>query len=137
MDLSAINWLAVFISALAFFGLGAIWYGPLFGKAWQRGVGLSDEELKEQMSKVFASSLVMALVISTGMAVFLRTTWAPTETGVMAGATMGMMLGIFFILPSTAMNYIFARRPISLILIDAFYHMLAYTITGIILASWR
>lgn len=137
MDLSAINWLAVFISALAFFGLGAIWYGPLFGKTWQRGVGLSDEELKDQMSKVFASSLVMALVISTGMAVFLRTAWAPAETGVMAGATMGMMLGIFFTLPSTAMNYIFARRPISLILIDAFYHMLAYTITGIILASWR
>lgn len=137
MDLSAINWLAVFISALAFFGLGAIWYGPLFGKAWQRGVGLSDEEIKGQMSKVFASSMVMALVISTGMAVFLRSEWAPAETDAMAGATMGIMLGIFFILPSTAMNYIFARRPISLILIDAFYHMLAYALTGIILASWQ
>ncbi|MCE7991972.1 MAG: DUF1761 domain-containing protein [Roseivirga sp.] len=137
MDLSAINWLAVFISALAFFGLGAIWYGPLFGRAWQRGVGLSDEEVKGQMSKVFASAMVMALVISTGMAVFLRSEWAPTETDAMAGATMGIMLGIFFILPSTAMSYIFARRPISLILIDAFYHMLAYALTGTILASWQ
>lgn len=137
MDLSAINWLAVFISALAFFGLGAIWYGPLFGNAWQRAVGLSGEELKDQMSKVFAASMVMALVISTGMAVFFRSGWAPAETGAMAGATMGMMLGIFFILPSTAMNYIFARRPISLILIDAFYHMLGYTITGVILSSWN
>ncbi len=137
MDLSAINWLGVFISALAFFGLGAIWYGPLFGKAWQRGVGLSDDDIKEQMSKVFAASMVMALVISTGMAVFLHSEWAPAETGALAGATMGMMFGIFFILPSTAMNYIFARRPISLILIDAFYHMIAYTVTGIILASWK
>lgn len=137
MDLSAINWLAVFISALAFFGLGAIWYGPLFGKTWQRGVGLSDDDVKEQMSKVFGASMVMALVISTGMAVFLRSEWAPTETGALAGATMGIMFGIFFILPSTAMNYIFARRPISLILIDAFYHMIGYTLTGIILASWK
>ena len=31
-----VNLLAVFLGALAFFVVGALWYGPLFGKTWQR-----------------------------------------------------------------------------------------------------
>jgi hypothetical protein len=137
MNLSAINWLAVFISALAFFGFGALWYGPLFGKTWQKATDISDETLKSgQTPKIFGASLVMALVITMGMELFLRSQWAPSEITALSGAMLGILLGIFFILPTTAMNYIFARRPVALILIDAFYHMLAYAIAGLILGAW-
>ncbi len=37
-----INWLAVLLGALAFFAVGALWYGVLFAKAWQKAAGLSD-----------------------------------------------------------------------------------------------
>jgi hypothetical protein len=30
-----INLLAVVLGALAFFAIGALWYGPLFGKPWK------------------------------------------------------------------------------------------------------
>jgi len=33
----------VLAGAAAFFVVGAIWYGVLFGKAWQKAAGLSDE----------------------------------------------------------------------------------------------
>ena len=71
MDFSAINWLAVIVAAVAFFALGALWYGPLFGKPWQKGVGLSDEEIKSaNMGKLFGSAFIFALIISVGMAMF-------------------------------------------------------------------
>jgi hypothetical protein len=38
MDLStapAIHWLAVIAASLTGFILGGLWYGPIFGKAWQ------------------------------------------------------------------------------------------------------
>ena len=34
-----VNFIAVFLGALTFFVVGALWYGPLFGKAWKDAVG--------------------------------------------------------------------------------------------------
>ena len=41
------NWLAVLVSALAFFAIGWVWYGPLFSKPWASGMGY-DGDLIEQ-----------------------------------------------------------------------------------------
>ena len=38
-----VNWLAVFLGAVAFFATGAVWYSVLFGKAWQREAGMTEE----------------------------------------------------------------------------------------------
>ena len=35
----------VLAGTAAFFVVGAIWYGVLFGKVWQRAAGLSDEDV--------------------------------------------------------------------------------------------
>lgn len=140
MDFSAINWLAVVVSAVAFFALGAIWYGPLFGKAWQKGVGLSDEEMKNaNMGKLFGSAFIFALIICIGMAIFFFGFGADPDNPVTIsmGAMYGLMTGLFFILPSTCMNYLFARKSPSLMLIDSFYHIVAYTLVGVILAAWQ
>lgn len=140
MDFSAINWIAVVVAAIAFFVLGAIWYGPVFGKTWQKGVGLSDEELKSaNMGKLFGSAFVFALIITVGMAIFFFGFGTDPENPMDAtmGAMYGLMTGIFFILPSTCMNYLFARKSASLMLIDSGYHIVAYTLVGIILGAWH
>lgn len=138
MDLSSINWLAVVVSAVAFFVLGSVWYGPIFGKAWQRAVGLSDEELKSaNMGKLFGSAFIMAVIVSVGMAIFFFGFGPNPDMNAATGATMAAMTGIFFIFPSTAMNYLFSRKPASLIFIDSFYHIIAYTVVGVILGAWQ
>mgnify|MGYP000377311663 CR=1 FL=1 len=50
--MAEINWLAVLLGALAFFLVGAIWYGVLFAKAWQRAAGLSDEAIQGALVRV-------------------------------------------------------------------------------------
>ena len=39
------NLLAILVAALCGFLVGGLWYGPLFGKAWQREAGVSQEEM--------------------------------------------------------------------------------------------
>ena len=47
VDFASINYLAVLVATVLAFGLGSIWYGkPLFGSAWQREMGLSDEDIQ-------------------------------------------------------------------------------------------
>ena len=40
------NLLAILIAAVAGFMVGGLWYGPLFGKTWQREIGLSDDDIE-------------------------------------------------------------------------------------------
>ena len=42
-----VNLIAVLVCGVVSLALGGLWYSPaLFGKAWQRGAGLSDEQAK-------------------------------------------------------------------------------------------
>ena len=137
MDYS-VNYLAVLVSAVLAFGIGSLWYGPLFGKAWQKGVGLSDEEIKgANMGKLFGSAFIMALIVSFGMAMFFFGFGPNPDMNAGMGAMYGIMTGIFFIFPSTAMNYLFARKSATLIAIDSCYHIVAYTLVGVILGAWQ
>ena len=35
-----VNWISVLGAAIVGMGLGALWYGPLFGNAWMRSLGM-------------------------------------------------------------------------------------------------
>ena len=44
MGISEINYLAVIVAAIVGFSIGSLWYGPLFGKTWNREVGFREEK---------------------------------------------------------------------------------------------
>jgi hypothetical protein len=132
MDPSQINWLAVVVATVLAFVLGGAWYGPVFGKVWQRHMGLSDEVLKQHVPRTFAVAIVLAFVSATNLAFFL----GPTATlgfGVGAGAATG----IGFVATALGVTYAFGRRPLTLALIDAGYHALSFTMMGALLGAWR
>ena len=60
----AFEWLPSLIAALSAFVLGGLWYSPLlFGKAWQREAGLSDEQLAgANRARIFIVSFLLCLV---------------------------------------------------------------------------
>jgi hypothetical protein len=64
-----INYLAVLLAALSSFLVGMVWYAkPLFGNAWSKMVGMTDEKAKQgmmpAMMKAFVAALVMAYVLA-------------------------------------------------------------------------
>jgi len=54
-----VNYLAVVVTAIFMFGLGAVWYSPaLFGRKWQKLVGKTDDDLKKaNMKEAIAATL--------------------------------------------------------------------------------
>ncbi|MGH7457109.1 MAG: DUF1761 domain-containing protein, partial [bacterium] len=67
-----LNFLATLVSALATFVLGALWYSPLlFGKAWVKAHGYTEEKMNEMRQTAtrayvvsFFCYFVMAFVLS-------------------------------------------------------------------------
>jgi hypothetical protein len=111
-----VNWLAVVLGALAFFAVGAVWYGALFGKAWQREVGLSDEQLRSSnMPLLFAACFVLELVVAWMLAhLIARTSPAPHVVMMFAFG-----FGAFLMTPAVGINYLYQRKSLKLFAIDA------------------
>lgn len=125
---------AALLAAVASFVLGGLWYSPaLFGKAWQREVGLSDEELaRGNMARIFGLAFVAALVAAFMFAVFLG-----PRPKIADGILYGFSAGLCWVASSFGMNYLFARRSFKLFAIDGGYHTLQFTLIGAILALWH
>ena len=137
MDLSSINFLAVIVSRLVAFFIGFLWYSPLFGKAWQRELGFTDEYIQQgNMVLIFGSSLVLMLVMAFGLAVILQT-YGGTDMNWQQGLLHGLFVGIFFVATSYGINLLYQRRSIKLWAIDAIYQVLFLCVMGAILGGWR
>ena len=132
MDPASINWLAVLVATVMTFLLGGVWYGPLFGKLWQRHMGLSDAQLKQSVGRTFALAFVLALVSAVNLAFFL----GPSAT-LGFGVGSGAATGIGFVATSLGVTYAFGRRPLVLALVDLGYHAVAFTMMGALLGSWH
>jgi hypothetical protein len=120
---------AVLAAAVVSFLVGGLWYSPLlFGKPWQRLVGLSDAELGTGMARVFGGSALLALLMAVNLAAFIGL--AP---GMAWAATAGALTGFGWVAPALAVVYLFERRPVGLILIDGGYHGVSFTLMGLVI----
>lgn len=126
-----VNLWAVFAAAVSGFVLGGLWYSPLlFGKAWQREVGLSNEELaRGNMPRIFGLSFVLSLIAAFVFAMFL----GPRPT-LALGLGAGFSAGLCWVAASFGTNYLFARRSLKLFAIDGGYHTLQFGLIGLVLA---
>ena len=126
-----INWLAVAVAAVATFVLGGLWYSPvLFGKAWQREAGLTDEQLKNgNLAKIFGLSFVLALLAAWNFAMFLG-----PRPSLALGLGAGTSAGLLWVAGSFGINYLFERKSFKLFAINGGYHTVQFAIIGLVLA---
>ena len=129
-----INYLAVVVATVATFLGGGLWYSPiLFGRAWQREVGLSDHQLAAGSKiRIFGATLLLGLVAALVFALFLG-----PRPSMPLGLGAGFSAGLCWVASSIGINYLFARRSFKLFLIDGGYHTLQFTLIGLVLALWH
>lgn len=130
---SNINWLSVIVATVAAFIIGALWYSSvLFGKVWQKELGLSDEKIKNaNMSVIFGTSFVLEFIAAFVLEMFIGSE-ANVTTGIIAGA----LVGIAWVATAIGTNYLFARKSFRLFLIDSGYFVLLFIVMGGILGAW-
>ena len=128
-----INWLAVLAAAFSAFLLGGLWYSPaMFMKTWQRGAGLTDEQLKAgNPAKIYGGAFVLSLIAAATFAMFLG------KLPVAEATAYGFCAGLAWVAASFGINYLFEHRPLSLLMVNGGYHTLQFTLYGLILGLWH
>jgi Protein of unknown function (DUF1761) len=127
-----VNYLAVLAAAVSSFLLGGVWYSALFKNAWVREVNPGEAPRGGNMAMIFAGAFVLALIASWVFAMFL----GPSASWKFGAAT-GFAAGAGWVATSFGINYLFARRSLTLFAIDAGYHTVQFTLIGLILGAWH
>jgi len=124
----------VLAGAAAFFAVGALWYGVLFSKPWQRAAGLSNTQLREgSMALIFALTFAFEMLIAMVLWHLLaRTDPKPFVVMMMAvGFAGGVMI------PAIGINYLYLRKPLALFLIDAGHFLFGMAAMGAVFVWFR
>lgn len=129
------NYVAVFVAAIASMVIGSVWYGPLFGKKWMASVGMTEKKMEEAKKGsigktyfiTFLGSLVTAYVLA--MLVGLMGTG-----GWVTGAQAGFLAWLGFVAPVSLTNKLFEGKPMDLFAINAGNNLVSLLAMGAILA---
>jgi hypothetical protein len=136
-----VNYLAILAAAVLSMALGAMWYGPLFGKPWMMLMGVSRENMKgmkpNDMMKLygiqFVGSLVMAFVLSH--ALVFASTYLQTS-GVSSGLQTGFWNWAGFVAPVTLGSVLWEGKSWKLWALNNSYYLVSLIAMGVLLSLW-
>lgn len=164
--MESFNFLVILASGLVPLIVGAIWYGPLFGKAWMSAADMSMDKIQgANMMKIYGLALLFGLMLAIGlfpivihqMGIFstLQNMGVDTpgsEANLYAkdfmakygtnfrtfkhGALHGFITGLFVFLPIMATNALFERKSWKYILINVGYWTISAMLIGGIISAW-
>lgn len=130
------NHMAVIISALILWFLGAAWYSPvLFARPWMALVGLKkDDSKKKSMIGGMIASLIGDLLVAFILAHVIG--WSGADSAGW-GAVIGFIVWLGFFAAPHFPQGIYEGRPFRLFTINSGYWLVGLLIIGPLLAVWR
>ena len=131
-----INYLAVLVAAVASMVVGFLWYGPVFGKAWMKEMGMSKEKkgAGKSYGMMFVGSLVMSYVLAHAT-IFAATYFK--MSGVSAGLMSGFWNWMGFVAPVTLGSVLWEGKSWKLWVLNNGYYLVTLLAMGTILSVWR
>lgn len=133
--LSQINIFAVIVSTVIYFILGSLWYSPaLLGKTWMKYQKTNPHEGRGQLPLMLSATFVLSFILCLGLAFIIMKAGVNTFIG---GVKAGALCGFSFVFCTQAINAMFDKRPFTLFMIDAGYHITGIVISSVVLAVWK
>ncbi len=135
-----VNFISILVSAVISFFIGAFWYSPLlFAGQWVKATGKTKEEIAKGSSTFtyvltflawLIATYVLAVVIDYGVDI-------DSSPQFLYGILTAFLCWFGFVAAISLIHNLFAQRSIILWFIDSGYILVAFLISGAILAEWR
>lgn len=136
-----VNYLAVFVAAIACFIIGFLFHGPLFGKLWMKLANVHPtgnekfSDMVPQMVKNFIMNLVCAYVLA---AVYLFASTSPVMggSGTLNGMVCAFWIWLGFIVTGSSMDVIWMGKSKNLWYFEIVASLVSFLAMGAIIAAW-
>jgi len=128
------NYVAVFVAALVYWLLGAVWFAVLFSRPWMALENITAEQAGSRNPIApYIISFILNLVIAFVLAQLCA--WRNANTAA-RGAALGILIWIGFVGPITYSTYMYEMRSKQLFAINEFYPLVGLCLMGAILGAW-
>lgn len=136
--LSQINFLAVFVTAVAGFLIGWLWYSPvLFAKPWMAELKITEQMMKEAAQKGMAGfmikSFVYTLVSTFALTILLMSRGYPN---VIKGVVIGAFVGLLLVGTRMLNGAVWEEKSAKLMAIVVGHEVVLFSAQGAILGAW-
>lgn len=134
--LSEINWFAVIAATCAYFILGALWFTPLFGKAYDAALGIKRDKGQKWPAVYYIGPFISALVTSVAIAVLV---YALNISDVTNATLLGLVVGAGVALSISCNNAINPKTPRPLLygFVTGGYHTVGIIVVAVILSALK
>lgn len=132
------NFLALAVATLAYWAIGSLWFGPVFGKAWMAELEKNQIKISRPDSKAFAGMMISSFIYN--LLTCFALSYLVFNTGSIllpAALKIGALLGVCVSFASLGVTYLWVSRTWKLLLIDGSYHIAGVMAATLILSQWR
>lgn len=135
MNSIPINWWMIVVAALLRMVVGTVWYSPaLFVKPWQALTGVTPASMQAGLPKAIAVDLIMSLVLS--FVLFHAVVYAGA-TSWLAGALVGGVVWLGFVLATHLPLWAYENRPLKLVAINMGSNLISLVLMGLLFGIWH
>ena len=134
------NYLSVLAATVAAFAVGALWYGPLFGRRWRLLMNFSEGHMGAQEGAATGQGMPMASAMTGGFVATFFLVFAlnflMTSFGVMSvsGAlAISILVSAGFVATTMANSIFYERRSLGLYLINVGHYIVALAVAALVL----
>ena len=133
----SVNYLAVLVATIASFVSGFLWYGPLFGKKWQKMMNFTEKSMKSMNltpMKAMTLGFITTLITVYVLAMFIKVAGATTISG---GLLVGFWIWLGFIATTTLGSYLWEGKSLNLYFFNNAFNIINILIVSAILSVWQ
>lgn len=141
METLSINYFAILAGAVLSMGIGALWYGPLFGKKWMEIVGATslDLEARKQMQKKAMPLYLVQFILTLFQVLVLAHLVADTTK--VGGLERALWIWGAFVIPTLAGAVMWTNEQGKMkrarFLIQGGYQLTIFIVFGLLLQFWK
>ncbi|MBI4095076.1 MAG: DUF1761 domain-containing protein [Candidatus Liptonbacteria bacterium] len=132
-----INYISVFVAAVAAFAFGAIWYGPLFGKQWMAMMGFTKESMKMMKltpAQAMGLGFVTAIIVAYVLAYFAAALGVQGASGALS---LAFLVWLGFVATTLMGSFLWEGKPFKLFAFNAVYQLISFSIMSLIVVLWQ
>ncbi len=141
METLSINYFAVVAGAVLSMVIGALWYGPFFGKKWLEiaAATSADLEARKKMQKEAAPLYLTQFVLTLFQVLVLAHLIADTK--IVGGLERALWIWGAFVIPTLAGTVMWTnergKRKQARFLIQGGYQLVIFIVFGLLLQFWK
>lgn len=131
-----VNYWHAIVAAIAAFVIGALWYGPLFGKTWMKLAGVTMKKTKSAKKMAMRSmgiGFLLTIVTSITLANVLGFAQASTMKD---AAQVAFWLWLGFAVPIEAGIVLWEGKPFALFVLNALHYLVSFLVMATIIVAW-